>query len=234
MIVFIVAAGLLISSGGRAAAQGSGEVFTDEASGVRYTVEAFIPANFPVGLAFAPDGRLFYNEKTTGSVRVVLPDGTRPTEPVITLPTDSLQERGMLGIAVDPDFERNNLLWLVHTAAGTAANWPSNRLLRFPVGENNTAGEPETLIDLPITNGELLHNGGNVHFDADGRLFISFGDYGDASNAQNLDTMQGALHRFDVTEDGLVAAEGNPFEPSSIYAYGFRNPWDFDFDPVTG
>jgi glucose/arabinose dehydrogenase len=207
--------------------------FYDQPSGVRYTVDVYVPANFPVGLSFAPDGRLFYNEKITGNVRVVNADGETQPEPVVNLPTDALVERGMLGIEVDPNFEENHYVWVVHTALGTARDWPSNKLIRFRE-DDGIAQDVTEILSLPIETGELLHNGGNVHFDAEGLLYISFGDYGVAANAQDISTMQGGIHRFEVNGDELIPAEGNPFEGNSLWAYGFRNPFDFDFDPITG
>lgn len=106
--------------------------------------------------------------------------------------------------------------------------------MRFTVDEHNQAGDVEELLRFPITNGLLLHNGGNIHFGASGHLFVSLGDYGDAFHGQDLETPQGAIHRYTVTEDGLIPARGNPFgDENSIYAYGLRNPFDFAFDPVT-
>ena len=95
-ILMLMPTGLLASV--PLAAQ-SDRVFTDDL-GVSYTVERYLVANYPVALAFAPDGRLFYTEKNTGNVRVVAPDGTRQIEPVITLPSSALAERGLLGIAL--------------------------------------------------------------------------------------------------------------------------------------
>jgi aldose sugar dehydrogenase len=210
-----------------------GPLLEDPATGTTYRVEQFAPANFPVGLTFAPDGRLFYNEKTTGNVRVVTADGTTQRDPVLSVTVDSLVERGMLGLSADPNFEENDYIWLVYTAVGTAADWPANKLVRFREVDG-IAQEVEEFYSLPITTGELHHNGGNVHFDADGRLYLSIGDYGDPTNAQDIDTPQGAIHRFDVTDDGLTPAADNPFDDNSLYAYGFRNPFDFDFDPVSG
>ncbi len=207
--------------------------FYDVSSGVRYTVEVYAPANFPVGLTFAPDGRLFYNEKTTGNVRVISENGETQREPVLHLPTDALVERGMLGIEVDPNFEDNHLIWVVHTAVGTMRDYPSNKLIRFRE-ENGIAQDVTEILSLPIETGELLHNGGNVHFDEDGLLYISFGDYGVAAFAQDTTTMQGAIHRFEVNGDELSPAPGNPIEGNSLWAYGFRNPFDFDFDPISG
>ncbi len=200
---------------------------------VSYRLEPLVEANFPVALAFAPDGRLFYTEKTTGNVRLVMPDGTRQTEPVITLPTDALQERGLLGIALDPDYEDNGFIWVYHTAPGDAANYPENRVVRFREA-NGVGSDPEIMLRIPITNGQLLHNGGNLHFDADGYLYVSIGDYGDTVNANDLETLPGKIHRFAVTENGLQPAEDNPFEDNSIYAYGLRNPFDFTIDSETG
>lgn len=212
------------------------DAFIDEASGVRYIVEEVTPAQFPVGLAFTPDGRLFYNEKITGNVRVISKDGDLQLEPVVTLPTNALQERGMLGIAVDPNFEENNYLYVVHTLEGTMRDFPANRLVRFTVDENNQAGEIEELFRLPIENGLLLHNGGNVHFDENGYLFLSIGDYGEAINAQDTSTPQGGIHRFAIADDGtLIPVETNPYgADNSLYAIGLRNAFDFTFDPISG
>jgi len=200
---------------------------------VQYTVERLIPANYPVALAFAPDGRLFYTEKNTGDVRVVGADGVLQREPVIHLNTSGLVERGMLGIALDPDYQHNGYIWVYHTAEGTARDYPANQIVRFHEA-NGVGSDPQVMLSVPITNGMLEHNGGNLHFDSNGILYVSIGDYGDAANAQNLDTIPGKIHRFQVIDNGLEPAEGNPFPDSSIYAYGLRNSFDFTFDPLTG
>ena len=218
--------------GGAVLAQ-DGRAIIDPQTLVRYRVEQFIPANFPVGMAFAPDGSLFYNEKTTGSVRRVLPDGTLQRAPVVTLPTNALQERGMLGLALAPDFAESQTIYVVHTREGTARDWPANNLVRLRL-EEGLAIEQEVLLSVPITNGQLMHNGGNIHFDSEGHLFFSLGDYSEAAHAQDLSTPQGAIHRFIVTEEGLLPAPGNPFgEANSIWAYGLRNPFDFTIDPFS-
>lgn len=211
-----------------------GTPITDSVTGMTYIVEEYLPANFPVGMVFTPDGRLLYNEKTTGNVRLVNADGTRQIEPVINLPTSALQERGMLGITIDPDFANNNLVYLAHTLEGSAQNFPSNRIVRFRL-ENGFGIDVEELFIEPITNGLLLHNGGNLHFDAEGFLFFSLGDYGDAAFGQDINTPQSSIHRFAVTADGLIPAPGNPFgDDNSTFAYGLRNAFDFAFDPITG
>jgi aldose sugar dehydrogenase len=201
--------------------------------GGTYRIEKLLDTNFAVSLAYAPDGRLFYTEKNTGNVRVVAPDGRLQSAPVIHLPTDGLQERGMLGIAIDPNFTSNGYIWVMHTAPGSASAWPSNRIVRF-TERDGTGHDPLVMLDVPIETGELLHNGGNLHFDAAGALVVSIGDYGMAAYAQDPDAPQGKIHRFRVAGDALVPAEDNPRPASSVLAYGLRNPYDFAFDPVDG
>ncbi len=203
-------------------------VFTDDL-GVSYAVERYLVANYPVALAFAPDGRLFYTEKNTGSVRVVAPDGTRQVEPVITLPTSAIAERGLLGIALDPDYETNGYIWVAHIAEATARDFASNNIVRF-TEQDGVGSDPQVMFAAPITNNALIHMGGNLRFDPDGYLYFSIGDNEIPANSQDLSTPQGAIHRFAVVYDELVPAPGNPFEDSSIYAYGLRNPFDFTID----
>ena len=209
------------------------ELFIDEASGVQYQVEQYKLANFPVGMVFAPDGRLFYTEKLTGNVRVIKADGTRQIEPVIHLPTSGLIERGMTGIALDPNFHENHFVWIFHTAEGSNREFPANKIVRFREMEG-IGHNPEVMLSVPIENGNAIHNGGNLHFNDEGYLYVSFGDFGEPENSQNLETVQGAIHRFIVTENGLEPAPDNPFENNSIFAYGFRNSFDFAFDPING
>lgn len=199
----------------------------------QYIVETYKVANYPVSMAFAPDSRLFYTEKATGNVRLVQPDGNLQVEPIINLPVDSLVERGLLGIALDPHYAENGYIWVVRTQPGNNFDFPANQIVRF-TEKDGIGSDPQVMFSVPITNGELKHNGGNLAFDLDGFLYASFGDYGDATNAQDLKTIPGKIHRFAVTEDGLQPALDNPFPDNSIYAYGLRNPFDFTIDPFSG
>lgn len=206
---------------------------TFSAGGVTYTVELYTRANYPIALAFAPDGRLFYTEKTTGSVRVVNADGSLQPEPVITLPTSALVERGLLGIALDPGYSDNGIIWVLHTAEATVRDFAANQIVRFHEAAG-VGSDPQVMLSIPLTENTLIHNGGNLHFDKNGYLYLTIGDYENAANAQNLSVMPGKIHRFAVRDEGLVPAPGNPFagdnEIGSIYAYGLRNSFDFAFD----
>jgi aldose sugar dehydrogenase len=208
------------------------DTFTDP-EGVSYRVEKFMDANFPVGMVFTDDGELLYVEKTTGNVRYVDANGKRQPEPVITLLTDALQERGMQSIALDPDYDTNGYVWVFHTAEATTRDYASNKVIRFYV-EDGIGSDPIEMYSVPIDTGNLLHNGGGLRFDTEGYLYVGIGDYGDPNRPQDLDIPHGKIHRFAVENDALIIPDDNPFEGSSIYAYGLRNPFDYDFDPVSG
>jgi glucose/arabinose dehydrogenase len=213
----------------------SANALTDPQTGADYSIQSYLPANFPVGMVFAPDGTLFYNEKTTGAVRRVSPAGKLDPQPIAQFNISALQERGMLGLALAPDFETSRLMYVGYTQAGDARNYPANTLTRFRLDEDNRAQDLQVLLSAPIITGELLHNGGNVHFSPDGYLFFSLGDFGDASQSQDTNSIQGKMLRYSVTVDGIVPAQGNPFgDDNPVWAYGFRNPFDFTFDPLTG
>lgn len=211
-------------------AQPQAQSITDPATGVTYIVERYIAANYPVSMVFTPDGRLFYTEKTTGNVRLVSPEGVVQRQPVITLPTSALAERGMLGITLDPHYAENGMIWVAHTAEATARDYAALNLVRFHE-ENGIGSGPEVMWSIPLDTNALIHMGGNVYFDREGYLYFSVGDHENPGNSQNLDTPMGAIHRFEVTADGLVIPADNPFEGNSIYAYGLRNPFDYTFDP---
>jgi glucose/arabinose dehydrogenase len=204
----------------------------DPGEEVAYTAEKVVVANFPVAMAFTPDGRLFYTEKATGNVRLLNAEGSSQLEPVIHLDTDVLVERGMLGIALDPNYTENGYIWVFHTRPGNVRDYPANEIVRFRE-ENGVGSDPEVMLSVPIMTGELQHNGGNLHFDEDGLLYVSFGDYGDAANSQDMTVIPGKIHRFQVTDTGLEPAPDNPFADSSIYTYGLRNSFDFVLDPYS-
>lgn len=212
-----------------------------EVEGVRYRVERVQVANYPVALAFASDGRLFYTEKTTGNVRVISADGKLQPTPVINFVSSALAERGLIGLTLDPDYRENGMIWVFHTAEGTARDYPANRIVRFRE-QDGMGSDPEVMLSVPVETGSLIHNGGNLRFDDDGLLYVSFGDYDLPANSQDLTTIPGKIHRFEVTDDGLLSAPSNPvFDDDdtanvqqSIFAYGLRNPWDFDFDAESG
>jgi glucose/arabinose dehydrogenase len=185
------------------------------------------PADFPSAMAFAPDGtRLFYTERFTGNVRAydLLARQLLPT-PFATVQvfSTSADERGSLGIAVDPGFAINSFVYVFHHYSPD-----SGRITRFTdVDDIGTA--PTVVVDgLPAN---VVHNGGYIGFGHDGKLYVTVGENGIADNAQDLTVIPGKLHRFNA--DGTIPSD-NPFPGSSIWSYGLRNSFGFSFHPVTG
>lgn len=196
-------------------------------------------ARNPVAMAFAPDGRWFFTERTTGLIKMEIGDAEYTLSPGI--PALSQGERGLLGIALDPGFAANSYLYVYYTSAEDVpvTGKVDNRVVRFKLQGLNLT-EPTVMLKVPLeSNTTTIHNSGNLHFGPDGKLYVSIGDYFNDANGQNHNTLPAKIHRFNATVP-LSAPADNPFfaNPNvlakSIYAYGFRNPFDFDFDPVSG
>lgn len=215
-------------------------------------IETVVPAaNQLVAMDFTPDGRLLYTERISayengtyvGYVRVVQNNQLLPT-PVYAFPVQHEGEQGLLGITVDPDFAVNHSIWVYFTKQSGAVfcHGVTNRVVRFILNDDNTVtSEPETLGCFPVSQPApgiwvTIHNGGNLHFGPDGKLYISVGNSDDKNDgvdpAQNLNSPLGKLHRVEPVWS-LPAPSDNPFPGNTLYAYGLRNSFDFDFDPIT-
>ncbi len=189
----------------------------------------------PIAMAFDPQGRLFYTEKTTGQVRL-FQNGTLQTAPVITFTVDSNGERGLLGIALDPAFNSNHYIYVYYTCdpAGGACSVLQNQVVRF-TESNGVGSNPQTIFFSPVS-AATNHNGGNIHFGPDGKLYISIGDGGDTPQYSQDETHKnGKIHR--INSDGSIPADNPVFTQTgaipSLYVRGLRNSFDFAFDPLT-
>ena len=195
--------------------------------------EVFVDnAEAPVSLAFAPDGRLFYNELRTGRIRIV-ENGRLAEEPFASLQVVSqsgYSEHGLLGLALDPDFASNHYVYVLYGEPDQNGDPRRQRVVRFT--DVDGVGQDMTVIldDLPISKG-CCHNGGRIAFGPDGKLYVSIGDTGDSSLSQNKESLAGKILRFNP--DGSIPAD-NPFVGSPVYALGIRNSFGLAFHPVTG
>ncbi|MBC8108811.1 MAG: PQQ-dependent sugar dehydrogenase, partial [Anaerolineae bacterium] len=189
----------------------------------------------PTSMDLAPDGsgRIFVTEQT-GKVRVIK-DGQLITQPFATLSVTSFGEHGLLGITFDPDFANNQFVYVYYTTAGTQFH---NRLSRFTANGDVAAGGETVLFDSDdLDSTQLFHDGGGLHFGPDGKIYISTGENQHPENSQLLSNLQGKLLR--LNSDGTIPSD-NPFFNSAtgknraIYAYGFRNPFTYAFQPGTG
>jgi len=188
----------------------------------------------PTVLAFAPDGRIFIAQQN-GVLRVVK-SGTLLTAPFLQLAVDANGERGLLGIAFDPDFTTNQYLYVYYTVPSSGTVTVHNRVSRFTAnGDIAQTDSEQVILDLdPL--GATNHNGGSIVFGPDRKLYVTTGENANPANSQNLDNYLGKVLR--VNTDGSVPI-GNPFSTGSearkrIWAYGLRNPYTLAFQSGTG
>ena len=208
------------------------------------TQAATVPAGFTdtlvagnltnaTAMAIAPDGRVFVCLQN-GSLRVVKNGALLPA-PFLSVTVDASGERGLLGVAFDPNFASNNFVYVYYTATSPAIH---NRVSRFTAnGDAAVAGSETVLLDLDNLSSATNHNGGAMHFGADGKLYIAVGENANPANAQTLANLLGKMLRLNA--DGTIPSD-NPFfntatgRNRAIWALGLRNPYTFNFQPGTG
>jgi glucose/arabinose dehydrogenase len=168
-------------------------------------------------LEFAPDGRLFLNEKG-GKIRIVSPDGEMDPTPWATISdvTAEIREHGLFGLALHPQFPEQPWVYVMYSYV-SAQDRTANRVVRFREVDGRGVDRQIILDDIP---GAVTHNGGRLNFGPDGMLYIAAGDARDRRRAQNLDNLGGSILR--LTPEGDVPAD-NPWPGNPIWAYGFRN-----------
>ena len=186
----------------------------------------------PTAMAFAPDGRLFVCQQG-GQLRVIENGALLPT-PFVSVTVDTFGERGLLGVAFDPNFTTNQFVYIYYTATTPSIH---NRVSRFKANGNTAvAGSEFVLMDLPALSAQY-HNGGAMHFGLDGKLYVAVGENFVPSNSQTLANPLGKMLR--INPDGTIPSD-NPFysqtsgNSRAIWALGLRNPFTFSFQPTSG
>jgi glucose/arabinose dehydrogenase len=187
----------------------------------------------PTDLTFTPDGRMLVTERD-GTVWVVQPgSGSVDPVPLIQLPSVSIDnERGLLGVAVDPAFEQNGWVYLFYTHGSLR-----NRVSRFQATGGTAAPAGEQVVWQNTVNSDVWHQGGDLNFGPDGYLYISVGDHLRSQTVQDLSSYHGKILR--VAGDGSIPAD-NPFHDGAgpnldaIWIRGLRNPFRFSIDQLSG
>lgn len=203
-------------------------------------------------MAYAPDGRLFISEQN-GRIWIVK-NGQKLAAPFLTLSVKSDGERGIEGIALDPNFAQNNFIYVYYT---TNTSDSHNRLSRF-TANGDIASPTETVLWDFDSHGASNHNGGALNFGPDGKLYVTTGDNASGSNAQTLTNDHGKLLRINPVPDdpattgvderiptdnpasfttlrsGTFRTESPVGKYRAFWTIGFRNPFTAAIQPATG
>ena len=185
-------------------------------------------------------GRLFIVEKT-GTIKIFdLNTGSVLGTPFLTVPVDQSGERGLLGLAFDPDYASNGFFYIYRTVTTPTTH---NVVERYQVSGNPNvanAGSRQTVLDLDNLSGATNHNAGWMGFGPDGDLYIATGDNANGANAQTLSNLLGKILRIDV-EGGLPyqIPSDNPFVGTpgarpEIFASGSAQSVAASFDSASG
>jgi aldose sugar dehydrogenase len=205
---------------------------------------------FPTSMAFLGQDDILVLEKEKGTVQRIVNGMILPT-PVLTVNVATEVERCMCGIAVSKSDSGTIYVFLYFTEAGGSgvSDFSSepvgNRLYRYE-WINDQLVNPKLLLDLPAIPGPR-HNGGVVSIGPDNNVYVIIGDVdGHLTQAQNQESgeepVDGTSGILRITQDGqpvvssagTVGILGNTYPLNLYYAYGIRNSFGFDFDPVTG
>jgi glucose/arabinose dehydrogenase len=219
---------------------------------VTVKAEVFQESESPWDMAFLSNGTMFFTEKCkglsvrmpSGSVNKLL--GVGGSKGYASTKDDLFcdGQAGVQGVAVDPDFANNGLVYLYSSSKGSNRTYGgyNNIVMRMKVNAAMTGVSDlvEIINDIGYKpkksnhpfGGPGAHNGGRIRFNpADGFLYVTTGDNHNGPGPQSPTEIRGKVLRVD--RDGKAAAGNNPpagFD-KRIFAYGFRNPQGISFRP---
>lgn len=204
--------------------------------------------DFPTGMAFIDSNDFLILEKNTGLVKRVL-DGEVQSKPLLELNVDSKDERGLLGIEIDKNINNNNNYFNVYLSY---VQCEDDELCQFKV----TKYELDNFQDLLVNPVDLLaldsfpdpsHIGGILKIGPDSHLYVTVGDFHGTDNSKIFETQaqnfeegvpadgRGGILRISLDgfsyDNGIFGGE---YPLNLYYAYGIRNSFGMDFDPLTG
>ena len=202
-------------------------------------------------MAFPGNGEMWVCKQN--GIILKFKNGKQSNVPVLDLRSKTIKinngydERGLLGIALHPEFKKNNKFYVFYSRPTEKKGFNHTGVVaEYKFTQSGSVDPNSGRIILAVDEPEGNHNGGCVKFGPDGYLYVSFGDgggqhdkHGPIGNGQNMNTLLGKILRIDVnTASGYKVPADNPFVGKAdvrpeIWAYGFRNPYRMSFDKVT-
>lgn len=188
----------------------------------------------PTDLAISADGRVFLTEKD-GLVRIVQ-NGALLTDPFVILQVEAFNEQGLGHIALHPDFPNTPYVYLYYTVPDSIG-LSHNRLVRVTADGNLAVAGSDTILYECDPSFGTVHQGGDIAFGNDGKIYLSTGDKGRGDKVQSLDSDLGKVLR--INADGTIPAD-NPYyhealgKYRAIYALGLRNPFSMAVQTESG
>ena len=176
-----------------------------------------------ITLAFSKKGEAFVSEKNSGQLWQIDHENYRLITVLPVPPLFDNSEGGFMGVALDPDFQKNGFLYCYHLYK--KKDHLINRVIRI---KKDGSGKKVILDDIP---GSQFENGGIMAFGLDKKLYIGTGHINKPELSQDLKSLAGKILR--INTDGSIPKD-NPFPDSPIYSYGHRNIFGLAFHPKTG
>jgi glucose/arabinose dehydrogenase len=190
----------------------------------------------PTSMAFLDNDDIIITQKDNGRVRLVS-NGMLQPQPILQVPVVNNSERGLLGVAIANSSSTTKNVFLYYTEP--IGDQVKNRLYRYEWNGTGNLTGGQLILDLPGEPGPN-HDGGKIAIGPDRMLYTVIGDLNRDGMLQNViegPPPDGSSVILRVNYDG--AGVGNPLsgggaDLSKYYAYGIRNSFGFDFDPLTG
>ena len=178
----------------------------------------------PMAMQFAPDGRMFFNEVSKGTVRILNADGTLQDEPFVQLRVARRKEMGAIGLALHPNFATNHWVYVFYSEAKNDIGDPDdNRIVRFTERDGLATERTRIISDLPT--GICCHNGGRIGFGHDGKLYVLVGDVNQDDRAQNPKRLNGKVLRLNDDGSDPVRQPGPEVADLRDRASATRSGW---------
>lgn len=193
---------------------------------VPYTTEVFVEGlNVPWSMVFTDPNRVLVTERP-GRVRVIQDGVVTPTPIRVFSEVVSTAEEGLMGMALDPNYQTNKFIYLC--IAYEKNSKTVDKVVRLVDTGDSLGDDTVILDDIPAAK---FHAGCRIGFGPDQKLYVSTGDATQKESAQEKDSLAGKILRLE--KDGSIPKD-NPFPNSFVYSLGHRNPQGFDWHPVSG